>query len=86
MENDILKIIPTTTGQVLVLNHKVGQGGVSKMAIIEAIDHYEANHKSCPKCKKVGLIEKDFGFRDVSGKKKEKIIPQRWCRICRTGK
>ena len=46
----------TSDGLVVVLNHKLGNGKMSKDAVIEAIDQYEQEYKQCPNCKKVGKI------------------------------
>ena len=35
----------------------------------------------CPKCKVLGNLEIDFGFRTIGGKK----VRQSWCRACRKG-
>ena len=78
---EIQKVM-TGEGVVLVLNHKLGSGKFSKNAVIEAIDQYEMEYKSCPKCHKVGKIIEMFGWREIKGK----TIPQSWCSPCRGGK
>lgn len=79
---DILRTMKTSDGMVVVLNHKIGNGKISKDAVIEAIDQYEQEYKSCPSCRKIGKIVDDFGWRVINGK----TIPQSWCTPCRGGK
>lgn len=79
---DILRTMHTSDGMVVVLNHKVGKGKLSKAMVVEAIDQYEQEYKSCPKCQKIGKIADEFGYRNNGGK----TIPQSWCTPCRGGK
>lgn len=43
------------------------------------------DYAKCPNCGKVAYqeaeIEKEFGYRNISS---EKVIPQSWCRDCRS--
>ena len=77
MEQNI-KMIRTKTGAVFVINHEVGNPN-SIEEITEVINSYEKTHKSCPNCKKVGMIAKEFGWRQLG----ETTKPQSWCTKCR---
>lgn len=82
MTDEICKMIKTANGMVLVLDHRLGNGKISKNTLIEAIDQYELEYKACPKCKKIGKVVDSFGLRVINGK----TIPQSWCTPCRGGK
>lgn len=68
------------------MKRKAKLGFVAALALIVEHGRRQALEKPvtkrCPRCRKVGRVETDFGARMIDGERR----PQSWCRECRSAK